>query len=582
MSVEIGFGRDLPYNEYQGAVNANSPSAVNPFATMADIVSAGGVQHAVAAGTNTYTATIPGVASYADGDSYLIRFTNGNDNGSTININGLGAITLVKQSNVAIEGGDILSNQELLLVYDGTNFQCMQVSSNQLFAYVTNAEGIAITKGQPVYAFGAAGDRMSVKLAYNTSDATSAQTIGIVFSTSIAAGQKGFVIVQGAISGLDTSMYSPGDQLYLGATAGTLTNVKPYAPNHMVYVGIVEKSNAGAGQIYVRTQNGYELDELHDVDLISTPPINGDVLTFNSVTGLWEPQASGASTNIYNSNGTLTGNRFVDLLDYFLQFDGLDGISGGNNTFRLAYNNIYGLVGNTLGNNSGIDITDSISQLFHNEGVVNRRVRVDLNGFQVNGAYYLPNIDGAPNQILTTNGLGVASWQNQAASPAEREIDSSYAYDMSQAAGYTWNGATVGATALVTLNERTRLQTFAGVGQADGCFMNTMLPSYYINGNLIRVDIVVTTNGTGGDVKYFIGLSKPVAGAFAAAAGTLWTSVVHTAAAGFPVVKLSVTFVGTGLLQGDPIAILVYRDPGDVQDTYSGDSYLNTIQVEQL
>jgi hypothetical protein len=85
-------------------------------------------------------------------------------------------------------------------------------------------------------------------------------------------------------------MYSPGATLYVGATAGTLTSTKPYAPNHLVYAGIVERANAGNGQIYVRVQNGYELDEIHDVDLITTPPVTGNVLTYNG--SLWVAQSS--------------------------------------------------------------------------------------------------------------------------------------------------------------------------------------------------------------------------------------------------------------------------------------------------
>lgn len=299
--------RDLPNDEYQAAVGANNPSASNVFATIADLVSAGGIQHAIAAGTNTYTATITGVTAYTDGDVYVIRFTNGNDADSTININGLGAITLTKQSNIQVTGGDIISNQEIIIVYDGTNFQCINVAPNQLFAYVTNDDAVTINKGQPVYAFSATGNRMSVKLAFNTSDATSAQTVGVVFSTSIAPNQRGFVITQGVIDGLDTSMYAAGNQLYLGATAGSLTNVKPYAPNHLVYIGIVERANAGNGQIYVKPQNGYELEELHDVDLITVPPINGDALVFNG--SLWVPGTASASfgkLGIADSNGQYT------------------------------------------------------------------------------------------------------------------------------------------------------------------------------------------------------------------------------------------------------------------------------------
>lgn len=158
-------------------------------------------------------------------------------------------------------------------------------------AYVNNADSVTILKGQPVYLFGANGNKASVKLANNTSDTTSAKTFGLA-AENITSGQNGFVICQGVLDGLNTGAYNPGDTLYVGATAGTLTSTKPYAPNHLVYVGVVEKANNGAGQIYVRVQNGYELDEIHDVDLISTPPANNDVLTY--VTGspnLWKPRS---------------------------------------------------------------------------------------------------------------------------------------------------------------------------------------------------------------------------------------------------------------------------------------------------
>lgn len=253
----------------------------------------GGLKYGTASGTNTYTVTITGVASYTDGDTYVVKFTNGSDDDSTININGLGAKTLVKEFNVQLTGGDIASGQELIIIYDGTNFQTLGVAPNQLFAYVTNDDSVTINKGQPVYAFGASGNRMSVKLASNSSDATSAQTVGLVFSSSIAAGQKGFIITQGVISGVNTGSYSPGNILYLGSTAGTLTATKPYAPNHLVYVGTVERANAGNGQIYVKPQNGYELDEIHDVDLVTTAPVNNDVLVFDTSTtpDLWKPKS---------------------------------------------------------------------------------------------------------------------------------------------------------------------------------------------------------------------------------------------------------------------------------------------------
>jgi len=173
-------------------------------ALKSNIISGGGagsLLHGTASGTDTYTATINGVTSYADGDSYLIRFTNGNTTVSTLNINSLGAIPLYKNNDGELIGGDIKDGAEMLCVYNSSLnvFQVIGTSPNTLLAYVTNAESTTITKGQPVYAFGGTGDRLTVKLASNTGDSTSAQTVGLVLSTSIAAGQKGFIVIYGQL-----------------------------------------------------------------------------------------------------------------------------------------------------------------------------------------------------------------------------------------------------------------------------------------------------------------------------------------------------------------------------------------------
>ena len=169
-----------------------------------------------------------------------------------------------------------------------------------LYAYVTNAESVTINKGQPVYMFGAQGDRMTVKLAYNTGDATSAKTVGLC-AEDIGANQTGLILCQGVQDGLNLGSYTAGDTLYLGATAGSLTATKPYAPNHLVYIGVVERANNGNGRLYVRVQNGYEMDELHNVS--AQNPTNGQVLIYNESTSLWEKHTLTAGTGIGISNG---------------------------------------------------------------------------------------------------------------------------------------------------------------------------------------------------------------------------------------------------------------------------------------
>jgi hypothetical protein len=269
---------------------ATSPQT---FAMLSDLTGLGGITKSTAAGTDTYTTTIVGVTGYVDGDTYLIRFTNGNTTGATLNINDgtsfLGAKTLYRNNDGAIIGGDIWAGAEMLCVFNSflNGFQCIGTSPNSLFAYVVNADSVTINRGQPVYAFGSTGNRMSVKLANNQSDLTSAQTYGLVFSTSIAAGQKGIIIIQGVLDGLNLGgTWADGDPVYLGASAGAITKTKPYAPDHLVYLGVVERANAGNGIMYVRVQNGYELQELHNVS--AQTPADGDTLIYNSTNGLWE------------------------------------------------------------------------------------------------------------------------------------------------------------------------------------------------------------------------------------------------------------------------------------------------------
>lgn len=171
----------------------------------------------------------------------------------------------------------------------------------RIVATVTNDEAVAITKGQVVYAFSATGNRMSVKLANNTSDATSAKTIGVVSDASISAGGTGTITMVGVIDGLNLGAYTDGDTVYLDSTNGGFTATKPYAPNHLVYVGIIERANNGNGQLYVRVQNGYELDELHDVQITGTPAA-GSLIIRDKTNSLWKNATLTAGTNIAVTN----------------------------------------------------------------------------------------------------------------------------------------------------------------------------------------------------------------------------------------------------------------------------------------
>jgi len=145
---------------------------------------------------------------------------------------------------------------------------------------------------QAVRVTGAQGQRLKVDLAQATSDTLSAETIGLVTET-INNNQEGFITTSGLIRNVNTTgslqseTWADGDILYLSPTvAGQITKVKPVAPNHLVIIGYVIHAHATQGSIFVKVDNGYELDELHNVKIASAT--NNELLAYTSSTDIWE------------------------------------------------------------------------------------------------------------------------------------------------------------------------------------------------------------------------------------------------------------------------------------------------------
>ena len=181
--------------------------------------------------------------------------------------------------NLGLKGGTTISNL-------GQHIHARVVNKTTPLVSLTKA-GYEV-----VIVAGATGQRLSVKLAKADNDANSAGTLGIVCE-NIAGNQEGFICSVGQVTNINTTgslqgeTWADGDSLYLsGTTFGAVTNVKPSAPIHEVRIGYVEYAHAVNGKIYVKIDNGYELDELHNISI--TTPANNDVLTYESATSLWK------------------------------------------------------------------------------------------------------------------------------------------------------------------------------------------------------------------------------------------------------------------------------------------------------
>lgn len=179
--------------------------------------------------------------------------------------------------------------------------------SDRVITEVRNSTGATITKGTVVYLNGATGGKPNVLKAQANAEATSSGTFGVIQS-DINNNSNGYVVVIGTVLGLNTSAYTAGQVLWLSpTTAGGFTTTKPVAPNHAVYVGIVTLA-ATQGTIEVKIQNGYELDEIHDV--LITSKTDNDGLIYESASGLWKnKQITKAMVGLANVDNTSDLNK---------------------------------------------------------------------------------------------------------------------------------------------------------------------------------------------------------------------------------------------------------------------------------
>jgi hypothetical protein len=166
--------------------------------------------------------------------------------------------------------------------------------------YVKNESGATITRGKVVYISGATGNNPLISLADNSSEFTSEKTIGLVHD-DIANNAFGHVVTSGIVENVVTTGFTSGDTLYLG-TSGNFTNIQPQAPNNIVKVGnVLRVGGASVGSVQVWIQNGWELNELHDVQINSVA--KGDILVRNG-SNLWVNLPVGTNTHVLTADST--------------------------------------------------------------------------------------------------------------------------------------------------------------------------------------------------------------------------------------------------------------------------------------
>lgn len=175
-----------------------------------------------------------------------------------------------------------------------------------------NVSGGALPKGTPVYQVGVAGNTITVAAA-DASDPNKMPAVGVL-GEALAAEAEGDIVYLGYITGVNTSTFSVGDEVYVAAGGG-YTNVKPTnASGHLIqFLGIVNRVDANNGSGIIFGTATYQTQSLDKTDSV----------VFAGITGPLTGNASTATALATGRTISITG----DLTWTSPSFDGSDNVT---------------------------------------------------------------------------------------------------------------------------------------------------------------------------------------------------------------------------------------------------------------
>ena len=283
--------------------------------------------------------------------------------------------------------------------------------ARNLIVIARNGEASTLPAGTVVHITSAVGDNPIFTTASYDTEVLSSNTFGLLRYSS-PSGADVEVVVAGVVTGVDTDPalgYVAGDVLYL-SSSGQFTKVQPQAPNQIVALGQVLRAQQNNGSIYVSINNGWELDELHNVQINN--PQTGDLIQYESSSyGLWKNksiQGAGITTTSSFNSYTSSNDQKVNSL---IAATGSYAITG-SNTFtgqQVIENNPLWILNNNL--NLGANTQGSGSAFV---GVYST-VDVVTDPFNVFSGYNITSNDGdtigfAISSYNTANGRPSYCW----------------------------------------------------------------------------------------------------------------------------------------------------------------------------
>jgi hypothetical protein len=209
----------------------DSIPAINDTTTFSNLITV--------AGTNALTGlATPALSGYAAGAQYSFIAQNNNTAAVTIDIDTLGVKSITKNGTVALEAGDIKAGALTLIEYDGTQFQLLNVTSNN-FKYIVEPTTISATASTGTINY----DIGTQSIVYYTTNATANWTMNFRASATatlnslMSTGQTitvTFMATQGATAYYNSAVTIDGTSVTakwqggITPTAGSASSIDAY------------------------------------------------------------------------------------------------------------------------------------------------------------------------------------------------------------------------------------------------------------------------------------------------------------------------------------------------------------------
>lgn len=169
----------------------------------------------------------------------------------------------------------------------------------ELLIPVRNETGDTITNGTPVYPAGISNGDILIGLA-NAKEFRKSRLVGIV-THSIEDNTDGYVTKVGEVGGLDTSMFSEGDLLFLSTTDGELTNVQPTGESFITQMAAIKIKDSENGSIVVDVNTSELAVEVTDTNGFTSDQRSATTITFSDSTSIFEIAPTGSDFHFYQN-----------------------------------------------------------------------------------------------------------------------------------------------------------------------------------------------------------------------------------------------------------------------------------------